>query len=262
MSADVNLAKMSYYAYDTVNMRDAHGYYRIRAGGKNNNGISDNDGPEMNLYLNNTSFVSGMYTDSDPVFLAYLSDEHGINHTGNGIGKDITLVLDGIPAQTYVLNDYFDPDMDSYHGGWISFPLSGLEDGKHTLSLKAWDNMNNVSEMSIGFEVSVEGDLSLTGVMNYPNPFSESTHFRFNHNKPGNSFDVEVRIFNINGQHVRTLYHYSSAEGLSIDPIRWDATNEYGNKIGNGIYVYRIYVTDKLGNQYVQTSKLIYTGSE
>jgi hypothetical protein len=262
MSSNVDLAKISYYAYDTVNLQDAHGYYRMRAGGENSDPVVDNDGPAIEMYLNNTKFVAGDYTDADPVFLAYLHDEHGINHTGNGIGKDITLVLDGDPDYTFILNDYFDPDMDSYHGGWISFPLTGIEDGHHVLTLKAWDNMNNVTEKSIDFEVNVDGELALTDVMNYPNPFTESTYFTFDHNKPGNGFEIEIRIFNVNGQHVRTLYHYSASEGLSIDPVRWDGRNEYGNRISNGLYVYRVYVTDKLGNQFVQTSKLIYSGSD
>ncbi|MCK4568983.1 MAG: type IX secretion system sortase PorU, partial [Bacteroidales bacterium] len=213
MVMDIGYGKVSYYAYDTVNHRDANGYYEVYIGGVNPDATPDHDGPEMNLYMNNTDFVSGGLTDSDPVFLAYLFDEHGVNFTGNGIGRDITLTLDHDPLTTVVINDIFDPDLDSYQSGWISFPYSALDDGIHTLTLKAWDNMNNASEETIKFEVSVNGPLALTGVRNYPNPFSDITHFVFDHNKPGNSFDLEIRIFNINGQHVRTLRGYSSAEG-------------------------------------------------
>lgn len=262
MSSKIDYGKFSYYAYDSVNMDDAHGYFRIRAGGENADAVIDHNGPQMDLYINNTAFVTGDYTDADPVFLAYIFDEHGINHTGNGIGKDITLTLDNNPQQTFILNNFYDPDQDSFQGGWLSFPLSGLADGKHVLSLKAWDNMNNVSEKNIAFEVNVNGNITLSSVMNYPNPFHDITNFTFNHNKPGNNFDVEVRIFNINGQHIRTLRSYAPAEGSSVSPIQWDGRDYRGNKIGNGIYVYRIYVTDERGNQFVQTSKLIYAGSK
>jgi hypothetical protein len=212
--------------------------------------------------MNNTDFVSGDLTDHSPVFLAYLYDEHGINFTGNGIGRDITLTLNGDPESTVVLNDLFDPDLDSYQSGWISFPFDNLPDGKHTLTLKAWDIMNNVSEKTIEFEVSVNGQLSLTQVMNYPNPFSDKTYFTFQHNKPGNSFDIELRIYNVNGQFVESLRATTSASGLSIPSLEWDATDSGGNKVGNGIYIYRLYVTDEQGSQYVQTSKLIYTGKQ
>jgi len=261
MDVNVGFGKISYYAYDTVNMRDAHGFYKVSTGGVNPDATPDNVGPELSLYLNNTDFVSGDLTNSEPMFLAYLFDEHGINFTGNGIGRDITLTLDNDPSNTVVLNDIFDPDIDSYQSGWLSYPYSDLEDGKHTLTLKAWDNMNNASEKTIEFTVSVNTELELTKVMNYPNPFADVTHFVFDHNKPGNSFEMEIRIFNINGQHVQTLQTTTSAEGLSISPLSWDGTDLGGSKVSNGIYIYRLYVTDEQGSQYVQTSKLIYTGN-
>jgi len=262
MNANVGYGKISFYAYDTVNMRDAQGYYKARMGGSNPDAVPDIAGPDMDLYINNTDFVSGQLTDSEPVFFAYLYDEHGINFTANGIGRDITLTMDDDPSSTVVLNDLFDPDLDSYQGGWVSFPYSDVEDGIHTLTLKAWDNMNNMSEKSIQFEVSEDAPLQLTGVMNYPNPFSDYTYFVFDHNKPENSFDVEIRIFNINGQFVESLRGHSSAEGLSISPLMWDGTDSGGNKLGYGIYIYRIFVTDNQGTQFVQTSKLIFTGKQ
>ncbi len=232
----------------------------MATGGVNPDAEPDNQGPDLSLYLNNTDFVSGELTDSEPVFLAYLFDEQGINFMSNGIGRDITLTLDDDPNTTIVLNDVFDPDLDTYKSGWISYPLSGLNDGMHTLKLKAWDNMNNVTEETIAFEVSVNTSLALTAVRNYPNPFSDRTNFVFDHNKPDNLFDIEIRIFNINGQLVQILRNTSSADGLTISPILWDATDTGGNKVSKGMYIYRIYVTDEQGTQYVQTSKLIFTG--
>ncbi len=262
MVSNIGYGKISYYAYDTINMRDAQGYYKARLGGVNPDAAPDNTGPDLSMYLNNTDFVSGQLTDNEPVFLAYFFDEHGINSTGNGIGRDIILTLDGDPQSAVVLNHLFEPDLDSYQSGWVSYPLSHLEDGKHTLTLKAWDNMNNVSEKSIEFQVSVEAPLELTGVMNYPNPFSDRTYFVFDHNKPGNSFDVEIRIFNISGQLVESMRAYSAAEGLSISPLMWDGTDSGGNRLGTGIYIYRLYVTDSQGTQFVQTSKLIFTSKQ
>lgn len=260
-TSNVGPGKISYYAYDTVSHRDAQGYWKVKIGGVNPDAIPDHQGPDMSLYLNNTDFVSGGFTDSEPVFLAYISDEQGINYTGIGIGREISLTLDGDPTTMVVLNDMFDPDIDSYKGGWVSFPLSELSDGKHTLTLKAWDNMDNASEQSIEFEVNEDAPLSLTGVMNYPNPFTDVTYFVFDHNKPDNSFDIEIRIFDINGKLITTLQDHSASEGLSINPMEWDGTSYWGSKIGNGIYIYRMYVTDNQGVQYVQTSKLIFSGN-
>ncbi len=262
MASNIDFGKISYYAYDTVQHRDAHGYFRIKIGSVDPNAVPDHEGPDMSLYMNNTDFVSGGLTDDQPVFLAYLFDEHGINFTGNGIGRDITLTLDAYTQGAVMLNNAFDPDIDTYQSGWLSYPLEGLDDGMHTLTLKAWDIMNNPSEKTIEFEVNVDGDIQLTRVYNYPNPFDDVTYFVFDHNKPENSFDIEIRIFNINGQFVRSLWAYSDAQGITIDPIGWDATDAGGSKIGSGVYVYRMYVTDNQGTQSVQTSKFIFTGSQ
>lgn len=262
MISDVGYGKISYYAYDTVYLRDAHGYQRVSTGGVNEDPIPDNEGPQLSLYLNNTDFRSGGLTDREPVFLAYLFDEHGINFTGNGIGRDITLTLDGDPHTTVVLNNQFSPDLDSYQSGWVSFPFSGLSDGRHTLTLKAWDNMNNASEQTIAFEVSVDTQIALTGVMNYPNPFTDVTHFVFDHNKPGNNFDVVIEIYNISGQLVSLLREPAPAEGLSVSPITWDGTDLGGSRIGKGVYIYRLFVTDEQGTQYVQTAKLVFAGKQ
>lgn len=262
MNTELGYGRLSLYAYDTIYYRDAHGYYSTRNGGLNPDIGQDQQGPELSLYLDHSDFVSGDLCESDPVFMAHLYDEHGINFTGNGIGRDISLTLDHDPESTVILNSVFDPVLDSYQEGWVSYPFEGLEDGRHTLTLKAWDNMNNMSEKTIEFEVSVYARVELSGVMNYPNPFSDRTYFTFDHNKPGNSFDVEIRIFDIKGQLVNILSSSVAAEGLSISPLSWDGTDSGGNPVGNGVYVYRLFVTDEQGTQYVQTSKLIFTGEK
>ncbi len=252
--------KISYYAYDTINYRDAHGYRKVTVGGANPDALADVTGPEMSLFMNNTDFVSGGLTGRDPVFLAYLFDEHGINSRGSAIGRDITLTLNGDSDSPVVLNNVFEPELDSYQAGWISYPFTDLPDGKHYLTLKAWDNMDNPSEKTIEFEVSVDRPVALTGVINYPNPFTDITYFVFDHNKPENSFKVELRIFNINGQLVRVITANTPAQGLTVTPLAWDGTDQGGNRLGHGMYVYRLHVTDEQGTVFVQTSKLIYTG--
>jgi hypothetical protein len=262
IATHVGSGKISFFAYDTTDYRDANGYFMAEVGGVNPDAVTDDQGPELDLYINNTDFISGDLTGRDVVFLARIYDDHGINCTGNGFGRDISLVLDGDTKNAILLNDIFTPDLDNYRSGWVSLPFSGLEDGEHTLSLKAWDNMDNSSESSIVFVVSVDEPIALSRVMNYPNPFSDVTHFVFDHNKPDNEFDIEIQIFNMNGQHVRTLNRRASATGLSIDPLVWDGTDKGGSKLGYGMYVYRFFVTDNQGTQFVQTAKLIFTAED
>ncbi len=57
--------------------------------------------------MNNTNFVNGGITNENPVFLACVTDDTGINATGAGIGHDITVILDGEVINTIVLNDFY-----------------------------------------------------------------------------------------------------------------------------------------------------------
>src|SRR5690606_8805015 len=91
---EVNKGKMSYYAIAQKN--DAIGAFdNFYVGGTADSFATDNVGPEMKLFLNDEKFVFGGLTDENPLFIAKLSDASGINITGKGIGRDISLVLNG-----------------------------------------------------------------------------------------------------------------------------------------------------------------------
>ena len=96
-------------------------------------------------YLNEESFVSGSVTNEKPILLASIFDESGVNTAGSGIGHDITAVIDGEYDKTIVLNDFYEADLDTYTEGSLKYQLDQLEEGMHTLELKAWDVYNNSS---------------------------------------------------------------------------------------------------------------------
>ena len=134
--------KLSYYGYEQ-NV-DAGGYdTSFVIGGIDPNGISDDEGPQVSLFMNDEDFVSGGQTDLRPVLLAKIFDENGINTVGNGIGHDVTAILDGNSSDPYVLNDYYVADLDSYQSGEIRFQFDELAKGLHTLEFKVWDVNNN-----------------------------------------------------------------------------------------------------------------------
>ena len=123
---DINLSfgqgKISYYAANTS--IDASGSdIRFYIGGIDPNGVQDNEGPEIDLFLNDERFVNGGITDEMPVLIAKLFDENGINTVGTGIGHDLTAVIDGETANPIVLNEYYTADMDSYQSGSVRYTL-------------------------------------------------------------------------------------------------------------------------------------------
>lgn len=253
---EVDTGKLSYYALDTVSFVDAHGQSGIYIGGIDNNAVSDLAGPDIRLYLNHTEFQSGDVTTSDPVLLAYLHDESGINRVGNGIGHDITVFIDS-SMTPIVLNEYYTAEVDSYQQGSILFPLGTMEDGVHTLTLKAWDVYNNSSEATLEFIINSAAPVSLTEVYNYPNPFRDLTRFHFRHNKPGQELKATVQIFDLTGKMVALLEEDFYTEMLESEPILWDGKNTSGDEVSSGVYIYRLSVTGENFSGAQQINKLM-----
>ena len=248
---NVDFGKINYYADD--NEEDGHGSYtEILVGGLNTNAVADNLGPDIELFINDRSFVSGGITNSNPVIYVEVFDSSGINTVGNGIGHDIIAVLDDDPNQTFVLNDYYEADLNSFQSGKIQYPLQGLEPGEHQLLFRVWDVYNNPSETVINFIVSESSELQISRVLNWPNPFTTYTEFQFEHNRASEPLDVQVQIFSVSGQIIKSINQRIQATGNRITGISWDGRDQYGDQIAKGVYVYKLRVKSQLDNAYAE----------
>ena len=69
--------------------------------------VEDIIGPDIQLFMNDTNFINGGITNSDPNLYAVLFDENGINTVGNGIGHDMVAILDESSSSPIILNDFF-----------------------------------------------------------------------------------------------------------------------------------------------------------
>jgi hypothetical protein len=240
--------KIYYYAENALNT-DAHGTYRdLYIGGTSNNSISDNIGPDVKVFMNNENFASGGMTDENPLLYVRLNDDSGINTVGNGIGHDLTGVLTYIQDEEdniYNLNDFYEADLNDFRSGKINYPLQKLPVGKHLVKVKAWDVFNNMGEGSTEFIVASDDKMALAQVLNYPNPFTTHTEFMFEHNLPGQELEVLIQIYSVSGKLVKTISSdLSSAEndGYRVRGIDWDGLDEYGDRLGRGVYVYKVTV--------------------
>jgi len=248
--------RISYYAENAS--ADATGWFEdFIIGGSSDTTLNDNTGPQISLYMNSDLFVSGGTTNENPVILAKLSDESGINTVGSGIGHDLTATLDGQTSESVVLNDYYEAMKDSYTEGTVRYPYKSLSEGPHTLTLKAWDILNNSSETSIEFIVASSLGLSVSHVLNYPNPFSTRTEFWFEHNQPCCGLDVQIQIFTITGKLVKTITTNVNTNGYRADPIEWDGNDDYGSPLARGVYIYRLRVKNTDGQYAEKSEKLV-----
>ena len=217
----------------------------------------DEKGPKIDLYLNDDQFVHGGLTDESPMLYAKLFDENGINTVGNSIGHDLVATLDVNTEQAVVLNDLYEADLDAYKSGVVRYRYEDLAEGSHTLTLKAWDVFNNSSESTTEFVVAQSSELALAHVLNYPNPFTTHTEFYFEHNRACTSLDVQVQVFTVSGRLVKTISRKVACEGFRGDPMAWDGRDDMGDKIGRGVYVYRLSVTTPEGETADKFEKLV-----
>jgi hypothetical protein len=256
ISYQYGTGRLSYYAHTTET--DAQGYdEQIQIGGISNNSIQDQYGPKINLYINDENFTAGGMTDENPSILAVLFDSSGINTVGNGIGHDITAIIDNKQQALFVLNDYYESDLDSYQKGRVRYKLSDLADGNHTLTFKAWDINGNSSDVSTDFVVTSSAQLAIDHVLNYPNPFSTKTAFYFEHNKPCTGMTVQVQVFTVSGKLVKTLSNYQVCEGYRNSPLEWDGKDDFGDQLAKGVYIYRLKIRTADGETAEKLERLV-----
>jgi hypothetical protein len=218
---------------------------------------ADATGPSIDLYLNDENFVEGGITNEAPLLLAKLFDENGINTTGNSIGHDITAVIDAGTENEIVLNDYYEADLDTWKSGKVRYRLGALSEGTHTLSLKAWDTHNNSAKRTTEFVVAASEELAIDHVLNYPNPFTTRTEFYFEHNRPCESLEVQVQVFTVSGRLVKTINRRVTCAGFRAEPLAWDGLDDAGDRLGRGVYVYRLNVAAPDGAKAEKYEKLV-----
>jgi flagellar hook assembly protein FlgD len=105
--------------------------------------------------------------------------------------------------------------------------------------------------------VAESAALALEHVLNYPNPFTTRTSFLFEHNQPCNSLDVQVQVFTVSGKLVKTINETVLSHGFRNDPIEWNGLDDYGQKIGRGVYLYNLKVTTPDGQNAEQIERLV-----
>ncbi len=240
--------KISYYAVDK-NQKLAGGKFDgIIIGGTAPQALEDNESPEITLFMNDTLFLDGGITGANPVLLGHIEDESGINVSNFNIGHNLNAILDEENDNKFILNNFYHTKVDNYKKGTFRYPLYDLKPGKHSITVEAWDILNNRGEAKIEFVVAEKNKTDLVNVFNYPNPFSSNTTFSFEYDFVDLDIDVNIEIYSIAGKLVKTIKRSMYSTGFRSNNITWNGTNDLGSKVSNGIYLYKIKVFDKEHN--------------
>ena len=242
---ELGYGKISYYTADEGQLLDGAGSYgNFLIGGTDPDAVADNEGPRVEVYMNTEDFVFGSAVNPEPTLLVRLSDDNGINVVGNSIGHDLEGILNDDTQNTYLLNDFYESDLDDYTSGEVRYPMGELPEGRHRIKVKAWDVANNSAEGYTEFVVAQSGEVALQQVLNYPNPFTDRTCFQFDHNLANQDIEVMIQIYTVSGRLVKTLQTTMFSDGAlrQDDCIEWDGRDDFGGRLARGVYLYKVKV--------------------
>jgi hypothetical protein len=256
LNYDLGQGRISYYAENGVT--DAAGLdTSITIGDFSDNPVSDDLGPVVKAYMNDTLFRDGGITGSSTALHVRLFDDIGINVSGNSVGHDMIAILDDNIGSPYILNDYYQTDANTYKSGSLTFPVTGLADGRHTFTVRAWDVNNNSGQGKVNFVVENGRVVAIRNLMNYPNPFRDVTHFIFEHNHPNETYKVQLGIYSMDGRTVRTIEQSFTPSGSNSNEITWDGTDNTGAKLPSGVYPYKLILSTANGVQGMAHQKAV-----
>ena len=137
----------------------------------------------------------------------------------------------------------------------IEFKPNQLDDGIYKLSVAGRDKSGNkaggVGGATYDVEFEVVNKTTVSNVLNYPNPFSTSTAFVFTLTGSQLPTQFKIQILSVTGKVVKEITRQELGIlhiGRNITEYKWDGKDQYGQTLGNGVYMYRV-VTAFSGEQ-------------
>ena len=210
----------------------------------------DNTNPTLDVTFDGIHILNGDIVSPNPEIKIWLDDENEFLALNDTSLFSLYLIDPAntqrrIPfVQNGVENIQFQPGQLPENKAELTYFGNFTEDGDYTLIVKASDASSNRSgekDYKISFEVINRS--TITEIMNYPNPFTTSTRFVFTltGSKIPNVFTIQ--ILTVTGKVIREITKQELGNlriGRNITEYAWDGRDEFGDRLGNGVYLYRV----------------------
>ena len=185
--------------------------------------------PEIVMELKDEN--SYLLMDDTTSFDVYLTD-------ANRVQARVPFIKNGVEQMT------FEPATSKRNKARVIYRPEQLADGDYQLSVMGRDaSGNNSGNDEYRIEFKVINKSIITNVMNYPNPFTTSTRFVFTLTGTKIPDVFTIQILTITGKVVREITKDELGPiniGRNISQYAWDGTDEYGDRLANGVYMYRV----------------------
>ncbi len=166
------------------------------------------------------------------LFGVYLTDPNGVQVRVPFVDNSGTTIMQWLPA---------DSQSKRFK---IMWPSEFTLDGTYQLFVQGADRSGNLSgdlEYRVSFEIVHEA--SITQMMNYPNPFTTSTRFVFTLTGSEEPDEILIQIMTVSGRVIREITEDQLGQiyiGRNITEYAWDGTDEFGDPLANGVYLYTV----------------------
>lgn len=254
-------ATLQLYAHDMASDLDASGVNSdFYVYGTDETAEADTIPPVIEYaLLNHTSFRPGQTVNESPMFIAEVSDNVGINMSMAGIGHQMSLRLDDRTSYSD-LSLYYTPAADGTPGGSIQYPLSGLSEGDHSLTLRVWDTSGNTASHTIPFKVRQGEAPTVFDIYTDANPATDQARFYLSHNRPDATLTVTFEVYNMLGRRVWSSSVTDRSDMFQSAPVTWNLTDMGGHRVTRGIYIYRAILTTEQGEIYTKAKRIAVAG--
>ncbi len=213
--------------------------------------------PLLDVTFDGVRIMNGDVVSAKPHILVNLKDENkflALNET-TAFRVYLKKPSDLVEKRVYFASGLvFTPAQLPSNSCKIEYDAQLSEDGKHLLIVQATDRSKNISgaiDYRITFDVVNKS--TITQVMNYPNPFSTSTRFVFNLTGSEVPDMFNIQIMTITGKIVKTIQRDELGPlhvGRNITEYAWDGKDDFGDKLANGVYLYK--VQTKINGQNIE----------
>ncbi|MCO5284850.1 MAG: C25 family cysteine peptidase [Chitinophagaceae bacterium] len=210
--------------------------------------IPDNFNPLMDVTFDGVRILNRDIVSGKPHIVIKLQDESEFLKL-----QDTSLIKVKVKFPDGTLKDYyfnsdtlkFIPATGNGNTATIEFtPAFDAEDDDYELFVTGKDAVGNEAGKT-GYHVTfrVIGKPMISNLLNYPNPFTTSTAFVFTITGSEVPQNLRIQILTVTGKVVREITKEELGPlhiGRNITEYKWDGTDTYGQKLANGVYLYRV----------------------
>ena len=235
----------------------------------NNTGVlnfyvrADQENPLLDVTFDGVHILNGDLISPTPQVVISFTDENKFLAMSDTAQFNMTLISPDRSESRIYFNQpdvLFIPadaeNLSEENKAVIEYTPEFTEDGIYTLKVAGQDATGNKSgelEYSIEFEIITKSMIS--NVLNYPNPFSNATRFVYTLTGNESPAFFKIQIMTVSGRIVREITQNELGEmkiGTHQTNFVWDGTDEFGDKLANGVYLYRITAKNAAGEDIEQ----------